>query len=53
MCWKHEEVSVEKLHGKKPIGRPRCRWEDNIRAVRFGGADWVHLAQHMDYLGVR
>jgi hypothetical protein len=22
---------VEKPEGKKPVGRPRCRWEDNIR----------------------
>jgi hypothetical protein len=24
-------VLVGKLEGKKPLGRPRCRWEDNIR----------------------
>jgi hypothetical protein len=24
-------VLVGKLEGKKPLGRPRCRWEDNIK----------------------
>jgi hypothetical protein len=24
-------VLVEKPEGKRPLGRPRCRWEDNIR----------------------
>jgi hypothetical protein len=25
------KILIIKLVGKKPIGRPRCRWEDNIR----------------------
>jgi hypothetical protein len=37
---------------KKPLGRPRCRWEDNIRIVLkkigWGGMDWIHLAQDED-----
>jgi hypothetical protein len=24
-------VFVEKLEGKRPLGRPRCRWEDNVK----------------------
>jgi hypothetical protein len=35
--------------GKRPLGRPRTRWEDNIKmdlqAVRCGGIEWVELAQ--------
>ena len=35
--------------GKRPLGRPRCRWEDNIKIDRqevgCGGTDWIDLAQ--------
>jgi hypothetical protein len=35
--------------GKRPLGRPRCRWVDNIRidlgGVRWGDVDWKGLAQ--------
>jgi hypothetical protein len=45
-------VLVEKLEGKKPLGRPRRRWEDNIRMnlqeVGCGGLDWIELAGDMD-----
>ena len=38
--------------GKKPLGRPRCRWDDNIKMdlqeVGFGGIDWIKLAQDKD-----
>jgi hypothetical protein len=41
-------VSVGKPEGKIPMGRPRCRWEDNIKmdlqAVGCGGMDWIELA---------
>ena len=41
-----------KLEGKKPLGRPRCRWDDNIKMdlqeMRFGGMDWIDLAQDRD-----
>jgi hypothetical protein len=41
-----------KPEGKRPLGRPRCRWEDNIkmhlREIGWGGADSIHLAQDMD-----
>jgi hypothetical protein len=45
-------VLVGKPEGKSPVGRPRRRWEDNIRAdlqeVGCGGMDWIELAQDKD-----
>jgi len=42
-------VLLGKPDGKKPLGRPRRRWEDNInmdlQEVRCGGMDWMQLAQ--------
>jgi len=41
-------VLVGKLEGKRPLGRPRRRWEDNIKMdiqeVGCGGMDWIELA---------
>jgi hypothetical protein len=43
---------VGKLEGTRPLGRPRRRWEDNIkmdlREVGWGGMDWINLAQDRD-----
>jgi hypothetical protein len=43
---------VGKPEGRRPLGRPRCRWEDNIkmdlREVGWGGIDWIDLAQDRD-----
>jgi len=43
---------VGKSEGKRPLGRPRCRWEDNIKMnlqeVICGGMDWIDLAQDRD-----
>ena len=43
---------VGKPEGKRPLGRPRRRWEDNIKMdvqeVRCGGMDWMELAQDRD-----
>jgi hypothetical protein len=43
---------VGKPEGKRPLGRPRRRWEDNIKAdlqeVGCGGMDWIELAQDRD-----
>jgi hypothetical protein len=39
---------VGKPEGKRPLGRPRRRWVDNIRMVGWGGVDWIGLAQDRD-----
>jgi len=43
---------VEKPEGKRPLGRPRRRWEDNIKIdlheVGGGCGDWVELARDRD-----
>jgi hypothetical protein len=36
---------VEKPDGKRPLGRPRRRWVDNIG---WGGVDWIGQAQDTD-----
>jgi len=45
-------VLVGKPVGKRPLGRPRGRWEDNIKTdeqeVGCGGMDWIELAQDWD-----
>jgi hypothetical protein len=42
-------VMVGRPEGKRPLGRPRCRWEDNIkpdlREIGIDGANWIRLAQ--------
>jgi hypothetical protein len=42
-------VSVGRPEGKRPLGRPRRRWEDNIkmdlRETGINGANWIRLAQ--------
>jgi hypothetical protein len=42
-------ISVGRPEGKRPLGRPRRRWEDNIkmelREIEIDGANWIHLAQ--------
>jgi hypothetical protein len=43
---------VGKPEGRRPLGRPRLRWEDNIkmdlREVGWEGMDWIDLAQDRD-----
>ncbi|KAJ4427807.1 hypothetical protein ANN_25461 [Periplaneta americana] len=45
-------VLVGRPEGKRPLGRPRRRWEDNIkmdlREVGYDGRDWINLAQDRD-----
>jgi hypothetical protein len=45
-------VLVGKPVGKRPLGRPRRRWGDNVRMdlqkVGFGCEDWIGLAQDRD-----
>jgi hypothetical protein len=44
---------VGKPKGKRPLGRPRRRWEDNIkmdlREIGWGGMDWFDLAQDREH----
>jgi hypothetical protein len=41
-------ILIEKPEGKRPLGRPRRRWEYNnktdLRAIGWGGMDWIDLA---------
>jgi hypothetical protein len=43
---------VGKPEVKGPLGRPRCRWVDNIkmdlREIGWGGMDWIGLSQNRD-----
>jgi hypothetical protein len=45
-------ILVGKSEGKKPLGRPILFWVDNIKMdlkeVRWGGMDWIELAQDRD-----
>jgi hypothetical protein len=45
-------VLVGKPERKRPLGRPRRRWEDNIKMdlqeVRCGDMDWIELARDRD-----
>jgi hypothetical protein len=45
-------VLVGKPERKRPLERPRCRWEDGIRMdlreIGLGGVDWIRLAQDRD-----
>jgi hypothetical protein len=45
-------VLVGKPEGKRPLRRPRCRWEDNIKMdlqiMGCRGMDWIGLAQDRD-----
>ena len=46
------KVLVEKPEGRRPLGRPRCRWENNIKMdlqeVGCGGMNWTELAHDRD-----
>jgi hypothetical protein len=43
---------VGRPEGRRPLGRPRRRWEDNIkmdlREIGFGDVDWIPWAQDRD-----
>ena len=45
-------VLVGKPEGKKQLGRPRCRWEDNIKVdiqgVGYESLEWIELALDRD-----
>jgi hypothetical protein len=46
------KILVGKPEGKRPLGRPRCRWVDNIKIdlsnIGWDGVDWIDLAQGRD-----
>jgi hypothetical protein len=39
---------VGKPEGKRPLGRPRHRWKDNIKANDVGVMEWIELAEDRD-----
>jgi hypothetical protein len=43
---------VGKPEGKRPVGRPRCRWVNNIKIdlgeLGWGIMDWIHLTENRD-----
>jgi hypothetical protein len=45
-------IFVGRPEGRRPLGRPRYRWEDNIKIdlteIGFGDVDWIHWALDMD-----
>jgi hypothetical protein len=45
-------ILVEKPEGKRPLGKPRHRWVDNIKMDRkemgWDGIDWIDLTQNRD-----
>jgi len=49
-------IFVRKPERKRPLARPRRRWEDNIRMdlreTRWECVDWIHLAQDRDQNGL-
>jgi len=51
-CMGEWRVLVGKPEGQRPLGRPRCRWKDNIKMdhqeVGYGGVDCIILAQDRD-----
>jgi hypothetical protein len=42
-------ILAGKPEGKRPLGRPRCRWKNNIkmdvREIGWGDIDWIDVAQ--------
>jgi len=52
-CWRGVyRILLGKPEGKRPLGRPWRRWEDNIKMdfqeVGCGAMDWIELAQERD-----
>jgi hypothetical protein len=53
MKWNAYRILMAKPKGKRPLGRPRCRWVDSIkmdlREIVWCGMDWIDLAQNRDH----
>jgi hypothetical protein len=49
-------ILMGRPEGRRPLGRPRHKWEDNIKMdlqdVGWGGMDWIVMAQDRDRAGV-
>jgi hypothetical protein len=47
--WHAWERCLQRPKGKRPLGTPRCKWEDNIklefREIGIDGVNWIQLAQ--------
>ena len=47
------KILTGKPTGKRPLGRPRCRWEDKVRMdleeIRINAGNWVDSAQDRNY----
>jgi hypothetical protein len=47
------KILVGKPEGKRPLGRHRRRWKDNIKLdlmeILLEGVEWIHLAQDRDW----
>jgi hypothetical protein len=47
-----DRLLLGKPEGKRPLGRPRCRWVNkikiNIMEIVWGGVDWIGSAQEWD-----
>jgi hypothetical protein len=41
-------VLVGRPARRRPLGRRRCKWEDNIKEVELGDMDWIDLTQDTD-----
>jgi hypothetical protein len=44
-------ILVGRHEGRRPLGRPRRRWEDikmDLREIGFGDVDWIHWAQNRE-----
>jgi hypothetical protein len=46
-------ILVGKPEGQRPLGRPRCRWVDNIkmdlRGIGWDGVNWIDIAQDREW----
>jgi hypothetical protein len=47
------KVLIRKPQGKRPLERPRRRWEDitrkDLREIGWEGVEWIHLVQNKDH----
>jgi hypothetical protein len=43
------KIFIGKPEGKRPLGRPRRSWEDDIREIGWEGLDWMNLARDRDH----